>query len=538
MISFYRYAYTVKRPSRRPAALAIAAAALLASNAHAFEVPTEDEDLKIRFDNTVKYSLATRLKSPSAVLTADANQDDGNRNFKKGSIIGNRLDLLSEFDVRYRDVGLRLSAAGWHDAAYSGRNNNDSPFTNNSASVAYNEFAPGTKAIHRNKLELLDALVFGKAEVGGMLLTGRLGRHTLLYGESLFFGGNGIAAAQAPLDIVKLLSVPNTQFKEMMRPVPQASAQLQINSNLSVGGYYQFQWERDRVPAAGSYFSGVDILDDGGERFLLGPGLALARRADRDARDSGQWGLQARYRPEGRDVEFGAYAVRYHSKSPVVWLDMPAGQYSMLYHEGIRSVGLSASTTVGDVNVGAELSARSNMPLVPVAGSTMTPGGYPVGNTVHAQASWIALLHASPLWQGGTFMGEVAYHRITSVARNEAMLDPNGTRSAAALRLIFTPQYYQVFDGIDIGVPIGLGYGISGRSLVLHPGFPAKGNGDFSIGISGDYRKVWKFSLSYTTFFGKADNALTPPNSPTPAYSYKQNLKDRDYLSLSFQRTF
>jgi hypothetical protein len=513
-------------------------AAVLGGQAHAFEVPTSDEDLKIRFDNTVKYSLAKRLQSPSAVLTADVNQDDGNRNFKKGAIVSNRLDLLSEFDVKYRDVGLRLSGAGWYDAAYKGRNDNDSPFTSNSASVAHDQFTAGTQDIHRSKLELLDALVFGKAELGDMLLTGRLGRHTLLYGESLFFGGNGIAAAQAPLDIAKLLSVPNTQFKELMRPVPQASAQLQVNSNLSVGGYYQFRWERDRVPAAGSYFSGVDILDKGGERFLLGPGFALTRRADREAGDSGQWGLQARYRPEGRDVEFGAYAVRYHSKSPVVWLDIPAGQYSMLYHEGIRAAGLSASTTVGDVNVGVEVSARTNMPLVSVAGSTQSVDGYPVGKTVHAQLSWIALLHASPMWQGGTFMGELAYHRVMSVTRNEAALDPNGTRSASALRFVFTPQYYQVFDGIDIGVPIGLGYGLSGRSLVQHPGFSAERGGDFSVGISGDYQKVWKFSLSYTTFFGKADNALTPPNSPTPAYSYKQNLKDRDYVSLSFQHTF
>ncbi len=523
------------RPRRTALSLALVAGLPIAN---AVEITTSDEDLKIRFDNTVKYSLASRLERPSAELTSDTNQDDGNRNFRKGRVISNRFDLLSEFDVKYRDVGLRISAAGWYDAAYRGKNDNDSPATNNSASVAYNEFTHATRNIHGSKLELLDALVFGKTELGDMLLTGRLGRHTLLYGESLFFGGNGIAAAQAPLDIVKLLSVPNTQFKEMMRPVPQVSAQLQVNSNLSIGGYYQFRWERDRLPAAGSYFSGVDILDDGGERFLLGPGFALSRTVDRDPKDSGQWGLQTRYRPAGRDIEFGAYAVRYHSKAPVVWMDVPRGQYSMLYHEGIKSFGVSASTTVGEVNVGSEVSVRSNMPLVPVAGGTLSPDGYPVGKTFHAQMSWIALLHASPFWQGGTFLGEVAYHRVMSVTRNEGALDPNGTRSASALRFVFTPQYYQVFDGIDIGVPIGVGYGISGKSLISHPGFSTRHGGDLSIGISGDYRKVWKFSLTYTTFFGKADNALTPSNSATPAYSYKQNLKDRDFVSLSFQHTF
>jgi hypothetical protein len=305
-----------------------------------------------------------------------------------------------------------------------------------------------------------------------------------------------------------------------------------------VGAYYQTQWKKDRLPGAGSYFSGVDILDDGGESFILGPGFALNRSADLSAKNSGQGGAQLRFRPEGGDMEFGLYAVRWHAKSPIVNLNIAGGDYNLVYPEGIRAFGASMSTTVDEVNVGAEVSMRSNMPLIPQAGGVQSLGAIPVGKTLHAQASWIALLHASPLWQGGTFMGEVAYHRVMSVTANESSLDPNGTRAAAALRFIFKPEYYQVLDGVDIGIPIGLGWGLFGRSLISNPGFSVAHGGDLSIGITGDYQKVWKFALNYTTFLGKADNALTPANSAAAAYSYQQNMKDRDYLSLSFQHTF
>jgi hypothetical protein len=510
----------------------------LTHSAPAFEIATGNDELKVRFDNTLKYSLASRLKNPNSVLIADVNMDDGDRNFGKRGLFSSRLDLLSEFDLTYRGAGFRASGAAWYDYFYNHKNHNDSPATNNSLSVPYDEFTEATRDLHGRKAELLDAFVFGRTNVRDMLLTGRLGKYTLLYGESLFFGNNGIAAAQAPLDIVKLLSVPNTQFKELMRPVPQVSAELQINPELSIGGYYQFRWEKDRLPAVGSYFSGVDILDVGGEQFLLGPGLALGRTVDSEARNSGQGGLQFRYRPDGHDAEYGFYAVQYNAKSPITLLDFANGTYNLFYPERIKSFGASVSTNIQRVNVGVEVSVRTNMPLVPEAGGVQSPTGYPEGKTFHAQASWIALLHASPLWEGGSFLGEVAYHRIISVTSNEAALDRNGTRSASALRFVFTPQYYQVFNGVDIGIPIGLGYGLHGRSLVLNPGFSVEHGGDLSIGINGDYQKVWRFSLIYTTFLGKARGVLTPPNSPAPTYSYQQNLKDRDFISLSIQRTF
>jgi hypothetical protein len=529
----------------------LAALVTLAPAVWSAEFQTGQGDLKVRWDNTVKYSGAWRTKHQSAALLADANQDDGDRNFRRG-LVSNRVDLLSELDVTTANTGFRLSGAAWYDSVYNRRNDNDSPGTFNPYSVPHDEFTSVTRTLHGRKAELLDAFVFAKTELGEMPATLRLGRHTLLYGESLFYGNNGIAAAQSPTDLVKLLSVPGTQFKELIRPVSQVSGQIQLKPNLALGAYYQFRWERDRLPAAGSYFSSADLLDGGGERILAGPGAAFLRTRDLEARNSGQGGMQLRYRPEDADVELGFYAVNFHSKSPVVYAYLsPAfapSTFRMAFPENIKAYGASFSTTVGETNVAGELSYRRNMPLVAQGGAvTVLPGVvadnrdhplYPVGQSLHAQVSWISLLSRSALWEGGSFVGELAWNRRLGIRENAQALDPNASCDAAAVRFIFQPTYYQVIGGLDLSVPIGLGYGLYGKSSVLNPGFSVNHGGDFSIGIAGDYLKVWKFSLDYRYFFGTESTATGPTNAQVQSWSYNQSLHDRNFLALSVQRSF
>src|SRR5690606_7310248 len=133
--------------------------------------------------------------------------DDGNRNFKKG-LISNRVDWLSELDVVYaKRYGFRLSGAAWYDSVYNQRNDHDSPGTSNRFSGSYNSFNPTTRDLHGRKAELLDAFVFGGFDVGETRLNLRAGQHSVLWGESLFFGANAIAGAMAPVDVIKLASV-------------------------------------------------------------------------------------------------------------------------------------------------------------------------------------------------------------------------------------------------------------------------------------------------------------------------------------------
>lgn len=541
--------------------LALAAAVCAGSSGvSAFPVDTGDSDFSLRWDNTVKYTAAARVKGQSAGLTspAAANLDDGDRNFDKG-LISNRVDLLSEMDLMYqRRYGLRVSGAAWYDQVYNESNDNPGfaggAFPNNQ-SVSHNQFTDETKRLHGRKAELLDAFVLGSFDVGDTQLNVRAGQHSVLWGESLFFGANAIAGTMAPVDAIKLLSVPGTQFKEAIRPVPQVSAQWQLTDNVSLGAFYQFRWEANRLPAVGSYFSGIDLNPDGGEAIFNAPGDPMGvRLSDQKPRNSGQGGVQLRF--SVAETDFGLYAVHFHNKSfqQVNNLGMGANgpfvqSYRLAYHEGITALGASASHTFDAMQVSIEGSIRRNQDLVstqavdlgglfgaPLSSNNSGNPAYAVGKTAHVNVSTLWTLPSTPLAQEATLLGEVIWNRVLSVDKNPSAVDPNSTRDAFAMRMLLEPTYRQVLPGLDLGVPIGLGYSPKGsRSRVLGPAVPPENGGDFSVGLNGNYLNVWRLSLTYTHFFG--DEAPLLVGIP-PALSYRQNLKDRDFVAFSLRRTF
>lgn len=527
-----------------------------------FEIDTGESDVSVRWDNTFKYSTAFRLKDQSDALINDApasgvnnlNLDDGDRNFDKG-LISNRVDLLSEFDISYKKfLGARISGAAWYDRVYNRSNDHANDGRFNQTSTPYNEFTDATRKLHGRKAEFLDAFVYANSGDGNV----RLGRHSLLYGETLFFGANGIANAQAPVDVVKLLSVPGSQFKEIILPVNQISAQYKVIEGLTAGAYYQFEWRKSRIPAVGSYFSTVDVFDDGAENFLLAPQGApvplVPRVSDKKAKDSGQFGLQLRWRPTIVDAEFGFYAARYHDKLFQPVLDLALLNYQLVYPENVKTYGISFSTVVGDLNVSGEASIRRDTPLVGGATLVVSPAGlvlpslsgapvpiqgssaYPVGNSAHLNLSAVAFFSGKGQpWDNASLLAEVGWNRVTSVTRNAVALDPTTSRDAWGLRFIFEPSWFQVAPSLDLSVPIGLGYNPKGNSGVvqLFNGGTKRG-GDLSLGLKGIYQQVWKFGLNYTHYLGDVGGVLDADGVLT----FKQSLKDRDFVSLSVQRTF
>jgi hypothetical protein len=532
-----------------PALSALASAALFAHGAQAFQFDTGDSDLKLRWDNTLRYSAAARVTGrdarvyngaatynlPGTGTARDVNADDGDRNFSKG-LISNRVDLFSEMDLTFRDVGLRLSAAGWYDRVYNQDNDNDGLGRVNKLSGPVNRFADETATQHGRYAELLDAFAFGKVDLGGMPMTFRAGRYAQLWGESLFFGSNGIAAGMAPTDVVKLQSVPTSTAKETTMPVGQVGGQLQVSSTLVLGGYYQFEWRRSRFPAVGSYFSTTDIIFPASQAGFFGPGPTV-KAPDQKARDGGQYGLQLRYSAESIDTDFGFYAIRYHDKSPKVYLS-PNVTYREVYPENIRAYGASFNKNVGDAAVAGEVSMRQNLPLVSLAGSAVAGfdndgnPGYAVGKSFHANLNVFYTLPRSVLWDGGALLAEVAANRLLSVTKNPAALDPNTRRDALALRVVFSPQQLNVLPGVDLTTPIGLGYSPHARSAVVSA-FGVQNGGDLSLGLNAVYQQVWDLRLNYVRYLG------TPgPSSYAGRQTFLQALKDRNFVSLSLQRAF
>jgi len=526
------------KPKHVISILAVMTALTALSAADAVELDTGTA-AKMRWDNTVKYSTAWRMEEPSPTFLANRNGDDGDRNFRRG-LISNRIDLLSELDLTYNNVGARISGAGWFDELYHRPNHNDSPGTVNSFSVPSNEFPAATRELHGEKAEILDAFVFGNGHIGSVPASLRIGKHTLLWGESLLLATNGISYAQAPLDVIKATSVPNTQSKELFMPIGQVSGQLMPTDNLSLAAYYQYEWRKTRLPGAGSYFNTTDILDEGGERLFVSPPAALFRGHDIPASDSGQWGVSTRYRAEAIDTDFGLYYIRFNEKVPQLYLQPGAGvnpainkvgEYSLVYPENIRVIGASFSTNVGAANVAGELHVRRNTPLASLP-QVVTPGVaadnnnnplYAVGNTVHAQISVIHVLAQTALWPTATLTAEVGAQRLTSITKNPGAVLPTSERTAWGFRAIFTPTYFQVLPNLDITIPIGLGYNPKGKSPIAGFNGGADRGGDVSIGIGAEYEKTWNAGLRYTHYFGSEDF---------------QVLRDRDFVAFSIQRTF
>lgn len=555
----------------RAAWMAAAALSCVPGTGAAFQIDTGVPDLRLSWDSSVKYSTAYRLQDPSPTLVGNPGLDDGDRNFRKG-LISNRLDLFTEADLRYQRFGVRVSGAAWYDAVYNRGNANDSanlfgPGTSSTNHTgAVNEFPAATRALHGHKAEVLDAFVFGGLNFGEMRANLRLGRHTVLFGESFFLGANGIAAAQAPIDVAKALSVPGTQFKELMRPVPQISGSLQVTEFVSLGAYYQFRWEANRIPGVGSYFSFSDNARTGAERLepLTLPGVppgAMPREGDLTAKNSGQGGLQLRLRIAEADVGF--YAVRYHAKdfqqyvklgvfptgaplpAPQVFV-APSG-YQLVYPEGIRAFGASYSQTFGDVNFAAEASLRRNTPFMSQVtlgpGQSADNGGnpaYAVGNSAHAQASILWALPKTPLFSEGSMAAEIAFNRGLSVTRNPEAVDSNTTRDAYALRLVATPVYRQVMPGLDLELPIGWGANPVGRSrtVSLFNAPASTHGGDISLGLNAIYLDSWRFGLNYTHYYGSAGTFIEQPTQQLTYFSFKQVYADRDFVSFTARTSF
>ncbi len=110
-----------------------------------------------------------------------------------------------------------------------------------------------------------------------------------------------------------------------------------LNEDLALVGYYQYEWEKTQLNPVGDYF-GSDTFGPGAEFYRLGSGvvnslpngLAVGYAGEKDASDSGQWGLGVRYRIT-ENTEVGAFHYRYNERIGSMFFDFTGTtQYSSL----------------------------------------------------------------------------------------------------------------------------------------------------------------------------------------------------------------
>ncbi|HXZ51113.1 MAG TPA: DUF1302 domain-containing protein [Burkholderiales bacterium] len=551
-----------------PTTIAVAVLMALGGKASAFELKTDNPDVSMRWDNTVRYNLGARAQGRDNKIGNYAVSDEGDYSFNNGDVVTNRLDLLSEFDFVYKkQMGFRVSGAGWYDAAYGGQSqSNPNPPLVNIPSYVNHQYSGYTKRYYEGPSgELLDAFAFGNFDAGNVPTSVKVGRHSLYWGESLFLGGNlhGIAYSQNPLDLQKGFATPGSEAKELFRPLNQISGSAQLTDTLSVAGQYFLQWEPFRYPEGGTYLGPVDFAFNGPDRQFLSPALGFAQRGDPlEPKQSGEWGLATRWSPEWLDGTLGFYYRNFADKLPQTFLTQVGPNrsiYQLIYKDNIDLWGISLAKNIAGISVGAELSYRHNTPLTsqvlgnaaaagPIAEGT-TPG--PVGDTYHGlvnaigilpktgifdTASWAAELTWSQwakVTSGANLFQAVGYGGCTFAGRPGDKWDGCATKNYFGLALSFSPTWFQVYPGVDLSAPITYSTGLSGNAATVFGG--NEDNGTYTVGVGADVYQKYRFDLKYIDWFGRYRSNGT---AVTTQNGFTTLLKDRGFVSLTFKTTF
>ena len=481
------------------------------------------DGLDIRWDNTLRYSAGVRTDSPNATLLTSPNRDDGDQNFAPG-LMSDRLDWTSILDVSKENFGLQASFNAWYDTVYHER----------TATGA--KFPPEVRNLEGQYIELADTFLYGNFAIDGAPVTVRAGRQTLLWGESLFFDDNSIAAAQAPVDYQKILTMPVPYSNNVYLPVDQVSIIVQPRPNISLAAYYQFIWRGSRLPAVGSYFSTTDVLGVGAERLFLPQGAFLVHDTDQKP-DEGQFGVSLHWTDD--DLDLGFYALRYDAKYPILQIKPNAGtptgpgyagEFNSAYPSGIELYGASFSTYLDDINIAGELALRRKNPLIGYSSPPLFLGllaqgrnfnEYAEGNTLHSQVSAMTTLPPASAWDSADLSFELSTNYIVNVTENEALLELDQYKYSFTLRSHFEPHYFEVAPNLDLSLPFGIGYVAHGQYSSAY--MEGQGAGDVEGGISVRYMSVWTADLTFTRFFG-------PPS--------RQPLTDRGFVMFDIERTF
>lgn len=520
----YRQAGAPRHPRRITAALCLGAGLGLGRPAAAFD--TTLGAWQVHWDSALTATAAFRLAPRNAALLREANADDGDAAFAPGPI-SERIDVASELHLSRGGFGLTLGGFGWYDAAYTGTNDARFTETANALSVPPDHFPRETARLHGRHAELGRASLEQELDLGATRISLIAGRTTLIWGESLFFPQNGVAAGLGPVDLIRAAGNPLLRAEDLYLPVAQLSVTA-TRGPLSLQATWQPEWRENRLPGVGSYFSNEDYSDTGGERLFLPDGSWATRTRDGRPSGLGQGGLALRF--QGERFDAGLYALRFDAKQPQVKLvpqfvlgpDAFLPGYSLVYARGIELYGASLSLPAGQGFVAAEISARRHMPL-PSEPGFPAPGqlAFAEGDTLHASLSTLGGLAPGRLWDAATVGAELAGNRVLRITSGDQAFDRDSGRSALAAQAYFVARYFRVRPDLDLSLPLAIGLGLAGRSGV--GGLPREGSGEVTAGVTVTWRRDWQGAVLFTHFVG------APSTQP---------YADRDFVSISVQRGF
>ncbi len=540
-------------------AFATAGALGASGGAQAMDIPVDNREFSIRWDNTVRYNAGWRAASRDDGLANNPANDSANYLFDHGDMVTNRLDLYSEFDVTYqRRMGARVSASAWYDERYD-RSVASHPELDDQLTYSDGEFSSYTKRFFEGpSAEMLDAFVWGNFVLGSTDLSVRLGRHAALWGEALLptASGNSVAFGQAPSDGLKSTTSPGASAKETVLPLNQATATWQLNPRISISALYTFEWRETRLPEGGTFLG----LNDG---ILQGPDLLAPNIpwGEPQEGDSGDWGVSLQWRSTlPGEPGLGFYYRRFDDKNPS-WaaqlVNMPDDtlQARTVYAEDVEVMGVSLATNIGGSAVSTELSYRKDTPL-----QSQSPVFTPTSNLEGARGdTWHFLVNSSTIFNQTRFYdtavltAELTYQRLDRVTQNSShfrsaetqpaacgehtVVRGCATRDATHLALIFNPSWQQVLPSVDLSLPMVFQRGLDGNAPT---GGINEGGQVYRVALKADYQRRHGFEVAYINYSGKSKDL----GQSSAAGSYRTTngalaaYEDRDLITFTYTSTF
>ena len=495
--------------------------------------------------------------------------DDGRLNFKRGETFSKIITGTHGLELKYGDSGVYVRGKYWYDFELQ---DDSRPFKQISDS--------GRKASAQSAgAQLLDAFVYHNYAIADQPGAVRLGKQIVSWGEGAFIGG-GINAIN-PTD-VSAYRRPGTEYKDGLVPVNLFYLSQNLTDNLSAEAFYQLDWEQTEADNCGTFFSQSDVIADGcsgnyrvmSKRSALdvadlavltsagvevdGEGVLVRRGADRDARNSGQFGLAMHYVFEPLDTEFGAYFINYHSRDPILSAgaapqsayNAAAGagalapmiiagnsSYYVEYPEDIHLYGLSFATTLSTgTHWKGELSYRPNAPVQlnsnDLLSANVTPDtdvqGYRRKEISQFQTSLTHIFDNAMGANRLTLIGEVGVTHVGGLEGGSDLRygrdpvfgssgnDGFTTATSWGYRGRAVWEYNRVLPGIDLKPNLAWSHDVSGYSPGPNANFE-EGRKAITLGLDGEYQNTYTSSLSYTNFFGGRYNTLS----------------DRDFVAMS-----
>lgn len=586
---------TTTKPLWRLARLPLAVSLASTLAAPAFGVTFNIGEIEGQFDSQLSVGASWAVRAPDKDFISTASggtassrtSDDGRLNFKKGETFSKIFKGTHDLELKYRDVGVFLRGKYWYDFELKDEHRMFYDIDDHNRKE-------GAKS---SGAQLLDAFIYYNYSLGDLPGSVRVGKQVVSWGESTFIG-NGINSIN-PIDVAAFRR-PGAEIKEGLIPVNMLYLSQSLTDSLSVEAFYQLEWDQTVVDNCGTFFSTSDVVADGCEDRLtvFGPDLPpgestnsfidnayIPRAGDRDARDSGQYGIALRWFSEAlNDTEFGLYAMNYHSRSPVFSTirtttpspafipGAPNARYFIEYPEDIHLYGVSFQTNVGGTALSGELSYRPNMPMqinsTDLSFAALGLPFNPVFESGHATNAAGADIHGyqrKPFTQAQvtavqfidrvlgasrlTLIGEVGYNHIGGIKDDPSELrfgrDPiygAGEFSVPGVCQAFNAANPHECQGDGFYTSSSWGYRlrasldysnvIAGINLSPNlawshdvdgygPNFN-EGSKAISVGLNADYQNTYTASLSYTDFFGGHYNPTT----------------DRDFVALSFGVNF